>query len=755
MNETVKLILSLSLSGSILAAVLFALKPFIRNRLSKSIQYYIWIIVLLRLVLPVSFEESLMNRMFYGEHVSGAISSQNTHRQAEEIKTSSAVLPVLPDVNENVKNGVYNNDTDHNRYLQDLINQYLGYFLKYYLLYIWLFGALLAVAANMTGYFRFRRYIKPANKPATDEQIGVLTSILNSENSVYNVSSSVYVNRVSLARNRFVTAPMLMGIFKPCIIIPDNDFDRNQLKSILLHEVSHLRRFDLAVKWFTMLAASIHWFNPLMYFIKKEMNHACELACDEAVIKNLNAAEKQAYGDTLITVAAEQKYPAGVLQATMSEDKRNLKERLTAIMKYTRKSKSIVILSVVILCSVIYGALYLGAGISFAQGKPPIIYISTEGSQTKAARTGAYEWRHLGSTTHVESVPVEDLKYEAENMVSVQGRQQLAIGTQKIKTDKEYDFTLQQISVFKDGEPIKSESVEPSFMNGLLYVLAPEEKGEYVFSVRLGFKNRGTVSYGFVVRVDILTYDLKEISKYKTQYVGNHSKVGGIISRLPLPDSYFRQRFISLDTNERPYGLTAYYEAASPAPYEAVTGRSSAFDANLRTNALVAFCMIDNVDKITFAFRNSQSEGKLEESKYTEAFTFRRADFEEKYGSLSALGENLDLLQDTLEGKKSAFKGLELYVWRKPILTGNDNLYYTLLLGTNRNKTAEEVYDLNAATSDLKVIKQKLSGYRSGTDLFIMHSMDIDKDTMSMIGDELSGIIKNGVTAIGGHDLDK
>ena len=44
-----------------------------------------------------------------------------------------------------------------------------------------------------------------------------------------------------------------------------------------------------------------------MYFMKKEINNACELACDEAVIRNLNTSEKQAYGDTLISVVFESK----------------------------------------------------------------------------------------------------------------------------------------------------------------------------------------------------------------------------------------------------------------------------------------------------------------------------------------------------------------------------------------------------------------------------------------------------------------
>ncbi|AGL03329.1 M56 family metallopeptidase [Desulfoscipio gibsoniae] len=61
MNDTVKLILSLSLSGSILAGLIFTVKLLFKHKLSKSIQYYLWIVVLFRFMLPFSFEGSITN----------------------------------------------------------------------------------------------------------------------------------------------------------------------------------------------------------------------------------------------------------------------------------------------------------------------------------------------------------------------------------------------------------------------------------------------------------------------------------------------------------------------------------------------------------------------------------------------------------------------------------------------------------------------------------------------------------------------
>lgn len=741
MNEAIKLILSLSLSGSILAGLLFALKPFLKHKISKSLQYYVWVVVLLRLVLPFSFEESIMNKVFYYDQTSATIISQEPVKPTNDLiglnesNMNAAELTNIKDTS----NVVYNKEINYKKIFVDLFNQYA--------LYILLIGSIVAFTVNVTGYVKFKKYIKSENRPATDEEKMMLSSLLISNRAQFNRCM------VGLVRNRFVATPMLIGIVHPCIILPDIGYTEKQLKNILLHEITHLNRFDILIKWLALVATSLHWFNPLIYFIKKEVNHACELACDEAVIKNLNTAEKQDYGDTLISLVAENKYPVGVLQATMCEEKKTLKERLVAIMAQKGNSKIIMIFSVILLAVIVFSALYLGAGVGSGKKTPPRIYINAENSETKVALTGSYSWSYRSTHVQADSDHPTNFKYNPDNIISVTGQQQLVLSTQNLKKDKKYDFTIENIEVYQDGKLIEFESVDPSFMNSNLYLQAPKNSGEYIYCLNLNYKDRGTVSYGFVVRVNMPTYDLTEIAKYQTPYVGNHSKVVSLARNLPVPDPYFKQQYISLKTENKPYGATIYHEPANNTEYQGVwpiEQPSDSFESILEKNVLVLFCMIDNVEELTFAFRNSQSTGELDESQYESSFTFSRASFREKYGDLSVLSGNLDLLQDALSGRiLSAFKGLELYVWRRPELTGNDDLYYTLLMGTNRNKTESEIYDLNAATSDLDTIKKELSSYRSDSYLFISHSEDIDKGTMEGIADKLSGTFNNGSISIG------
>lgn len=654
MNEAVKLLLSLSLSGSILAVLLFVLRPFIRHIFSKSIQYLLWVIVLLRLIMPFSFEASIMNQLFYGEQKAVTETVHGVTPQMEKTDKGTSDLFLAPESQKSGEYSAFNSKIDATQNLQDLFNKYA--------LFIWFFGFIIVLASNLFGYMRFSKHIKAVNIPASDEENQMLQDLLNRR------------KKIRLSRNHFITTPMLIGIIRPQIIIPNIDYIEPQLKNILLHEITHLKHFDIAIKWFTMLASAIHWFNPLMYLIKKEINRACELACDEAVIKNLNIGEKQAYGETLISVAADNKYPVGVLQATMCEEKRSLKERLIAIMKHGKKSRSVVILSGVLLLIVISGAIILGAGVGKSKETPPDLFISAENLETKSAIRGTYSWSYRGTHIQADSDYPTNFEYNSENVVNVASEQQLILSNQKLKTDNKYNFTVEQISSIcigkNDSSSGTSNSFNPSFLNGDLYIQAPAETGEYIYTVVLKYGDTGTVTYGFVVRVNLPYYELSKIAKYKTPFVGDNVKVGKVADSLPVPDNYFIQKYISMETTKKPYSLTIYYEAASAEQYNGqwpIVEPDSDIEKNSRSSALVAFCMIDNLDEVTFAFRDSQSNGKLEESEYNTSFTFQRAAFEEKYGDLSRLGENLDLLRGALTGSMADNKNNETTIKNKEI----------------------------------------------------------------------------------------
>lgn len=164
-----------------------------------------------------------------------------------------------------------------------------------------------------------------------------------------------------LYRSPIAPTAMLIGSFKPVIYLPDIEYSEVQLRNVLLHELMHVRRHDIIVKWIATLTVHIHWFNPLAYFMRREIDRACELSCDEGVIKSLDNAGKQSYGDTLIAMAADIKTPKTIVSTTMCEEKKALKERLGSIMKHKIFPVRAIAFSYVLVVALLCGMVVLGA----------------------------------------------------------------------------------------------------------------------------------------------------------------------------------------------------------------------------------------------------------------------------------------------------------------------------------------------------------------------------------------------------------
>ena len=93
----------------------------------------------------------------------------------------------------------------------------------------------------------------------------------------------------------------MMGIFRPVLVLPDRQITAEQLDNILRHEMTHFRRKDLLYKWFAVFVKCVHWFNPAVYYISRQIGIECEISCDLAVVSGMSQEEKRSYVCLLYT----------------------------------------------------------------------------------------------------------------------------------------------------------------------------------------------------------------------------------------------------------------------------------------------------------------------------------------------------------------------------------------------------------------------------------------------------------------------
>ena len=324
MNEFMKILLSLSVSGALLLLLILGLKPLYKNRFSKRWQYYIWIVVALRFLLPFTPDNAIVGSLF--EKI-------DTVAITNEIPTSPNI-PVPADTGNNNAEPIQTNREINAAAMREPINKYVCLF------FIWSALALILFVRKITVYQGFIQYIKAGNKEVSD--IKILNLLSDCEEKL-NIKT-----RVELSCNPLIASPMLIGFFRPRIILPVGELEDKELSYIFVHELTHYKQRDMFYKWLIQIVVCAHWFNPFVYLLEKEVNKSCELSCDEKVISILDDKARREYGDTLISfLQSNNLYKSSLASVTLTEGAEQLKERLGAIMKFKKKSKGIIAITAI------------------------------------------------------------------------------------------------------------------------------------------------------------------------------------------------------------------------------------------------------------------------------------------------------------------------------------------------------------------------------------------------------------------------
>lgn len=358
MSVVMKIVFSLSLSGSVLILILFFVKSVFKNRFSRQWQYYIWLVVIARLLLPIAPETSIVGTLFTNidqMHRVDTVILQGTESSAIAGDAGQDFPMEADTVIQYRESGQNNSRTSGSESLVTEIS--LKGFKEKLLrnLWIpWLVAALLLLLRKITLYQSFARYVKAGHREVAD------TDLLD---RLAQIGEQAGVRRpVELYVNSLVSSPLLIGFLRPCIILPTADLTREDFTYTIWHELIHFRKKDMFYKWLVQITICLHWFNPLVWMMGWEINRACEFSCDEAVLRTLGGEERRAYGDTLLRAMGEggsfKEFPVSV---TLNESAKLLKERLRAIMDFKKRSRLATTVSIVSAVAMMMGATAVGA----------------------------------------------------------------------------------------------------------------------------------------------------------------------------------------------------------------------------------------------------------------------------------------------------------------------------------------------------------------------------------------------------------
>ena len=297
-------ILQMSVSATVIILMIVLIRALAIHKLPKKTFVALWCVTVFRLLVPLSLPSqfsvySVANKVMEIFTIAPAMQAIVTGTPSISITPSrdiGAISPTPPD----------------------------GATQMLPMMVIWIAGIIVCALFFLVSHMRRHREYKAA-LPLENDYVRLWLQKQKLRRSI----QVLYSDRIN--------APVTYGVLNPVILFPKmTDWqDEAKLRYILTHELTHIKRFDILLKWLLTAAVCIHWFNPFIWVMYIIANHDIEMSCDEAVVWALGETEKSAYALTLIELEERK---SGFAPLCNNFAKNAIEERIKAIMKIKKSS---------------------------------------------------------------------------------------------------------------------------------------------------------------------------------------------------------------------------------------------------------------------------------------------------------------------------------------------------------------------------------------------------------------------------------
>ena len=331
--------------------------------LTAKLRYTIWLIVLLGLLIPLPLLVS-----------NGLITIPAGNFMVLPLETRSAaplVAPVQPSVPD--RPGI-------------LSAQAAGITPIIICLLVWGMVATAIFAWHIRQYICFLRTVRRWGMRIQDEYILPIFRAVQTEMGLSH-------RKINLISCSFVTSSMLTGFVRPAILLPDKQYESDELEFIFKHELIHYKRCDLIIKLLTVAAISIYWFNPAVYWLCGAIQADGEASCDEEVLLDSGKENRHFYAEIIIGMISEMSATPSILTTSfLYRGKFAIKKRLNSIMDAALKPRWPVAFS---LTTVMALTVLSGSVFAFTVSPPH------SGSSMREGITTVAEALHLRDGTYI------------------------------------------------------------------------------------------------------------------------------------------------------------------------------------------------------------------------------------------------------------------------------------------------------------------------------------------------------------------
>lgn len=321
-----KAILVTTIIGSLATALLTAIRPMTKKYFSAGWHYYIWLVVLVIMIMPVRFILPVNGLV-------GDTAEKHAHIQKNILDEGPVLEPFQI---EETSHFEFEEPQDESSSIRIIAENKIGILSK-----IWLLGVVVSFLFKVLSYLFFLKTLRH-----------------NSEEIVCFELEKYTPKSIATRVSDKISSPLLLGIFSPTLLLPKTAMTKEQFENVLAHEMTHFKRKDILYKWFVCVVKCIHWFNPVLYYVANQVNVECEISCDIATIDSMNREQENSYIDTILALVTAKNHQMATITTAMAGDKKSLERRFKMIKNRKKVSGRVLVFSVILGIVILVGSVF-------------------------------------------------------------------------------------------------------------------------------------------------------------------------------------------------------------------------------------------------------------------------------------------------------------------------------------------------------------------------------------------------------------
>lgn len=330
-------------SSSVLIAVVILLRFVLKGKISLRLQYALWTVVLVRLLVPVSFGDTAMSVSNLTQKATASETAQLVSALSEtELPRMTYQAAYNEVAKEYADRGIQIEEMPLEEYAEtvdyEIMRKMNGDLsIAEVVKVIWISGIAVVGIWFLLSNLRLYRSLKKTRTLLTDSH-----------------ALPVYLSDA-------IDTPCLFGLFHPAIYLTSEAIESEHTqRHAVEHELTHFRHKDNIWAILRSVCLAVHWYNPLAWCAAVLSRNDAELACDESTILRLGEEERASYGRTLIHLTCEKRPALLNTATTMTGSGRSIQERIALIVKKPKMALYTAI-AVVAIAALAVGCTFTGA----------------------------------------------------------------------------------------------------------------------------------------------------------------------------------------------------------------------------------------------------------------------------------------------------------------------------------------------------------------------------------------------------------